>query len=80
MHKQVVRKSVDLGDIEVDPLVRLHYIELPKAELGAELGGLSEQISAALLADYDVIMARVDPHVLPLITDAANCARVSPRS
>ncbi len=71
VHKQVVRKSVDLGDIEVDPLVRLHYIELPKAELGAELGGLSEQISAALLADYDVIMARVDPHVLPLITDAA---------
>ncbi|MDG1785559.1 MAG: 2Fe-2S iron-sulfur cluster-binding protein [Ilumatobacter sp.] len=33
VHKQVVRKSVDLGNIEVDPLVRLHYIELPKAEL-----------------------------------------------
>ncbi len=71
VHKQVVRKSVDLGDIEVDPLVRLHYIELPKAELGAELGGLSEQIGAALLADYDVTMARLDVHVLPLIADAA---------
>ena len=71
VHKQVVRKSVDLGDIEVDPLVRLHYIELPKAELGAELGGLSEQIGAALLADYDVTMARLDAHVLPLIADAA---------
>ena len=50
VHKQVVRKSVDLGDIEVDPLVRLHYIELPKAELGAELGGLSEQIGARCCA------------------------------
>ena len=33
VHKQVVRKSVDVGDIEIDPLVRLHYVELPKAEL-----------------------------------------------
>ncbi len=71
VHKQVVRKSVDVGNIDIDPLVRLHYIELPKAELGAELGGLSEQIGAALLADYDVTMARLDAHVLPLIANAA---------
>jgi uncharacterized 2Fe-2S/4Fe-4S cluster protein (DUF4445 family) len=71
VHKQVVRKSVDVGDIEIDPLVRLHYIVLPHAELGAELGGLSEQIATALLADYDVTMERVDVNVLPLIADAA---------
>lgn len=71
VHKQVVRKSVDVGDIEIDPLVRLHLVELPTAELGAELGGLSEQIAAALLADYDITVARVDAHVLPLIADAA---------
>ncbi len=71
VHKQVVRKSVDVGDIEIDPLVRLHYIELPKAELGAELGGLSEQIATALYSDYDVTMTHIDVNVLPLIAHAA---------
>ncbi|MEP4651842.1 MAG: ASKHA domain-containing protein [Ilumatobacter sp.] len=70
VHKQVVRKSVDVGDIEIDPLVRLHYLELEKAELGSELRGLAEQIGAALLADYDVTITRIDTHVLPLIADA----------
>ncbi len=71
VHKQVVRKSVDLGDLEIDPLVRLHYLELPKAELGSEVGGLSEQIATLLADDYDVTMSRVAAHVLPLIAPAA---------
>ena len=71
VHKQVVRKSVDLGDLEIDPLVRLHYLELPKADLDADVGGLSEQIGTLLAAEYDVAMARVAAHVLPLIAPAA---------
>ena len=72
VHKQVVRKSVDLGNLEIDPLVRLHYLELPKADLGSEVGGLSEQIATLLADDYDVTMSRVAAHVLPLIAPAAN--------
>lgn len=71
VHKQVVRKSVDVGDIEIDPLVRLHYIELEKAELSSELRGLSEQIAERLDADYDVTMSTLSAHVLPLISNAA---------
>ncbi len=71
VHKQVVRKSVDVGDIEIDPLVRLHYIELEKAELSSELRGLSEQISERLAADYGVTMSSLDAGVLPLISTAA---------
>ena len=71
VHKQVVRKSVNIGDIEIDPLVRLHYVELEKAELSSELRGLAEQIGASLLADFGVTIARIDSHVLPLIADAA---------
>lgn len=71
VHKQVVRKSVDVGDIEIDPLVRLHYVELEKAELGSELRGLAEQVADALHTDYDITVARIDAHVLPLIADAA---------
>ncbi len=71
VHKQVVRKSVDVGDIEIDPLVRLHYIELEKAELSSDLRGLSEQIAEHLAAEYGVTMSRLDAAVLPLISDAA---------
>ncbi len=71
VHKQVVRKSVDVGDLEVDPLVRLHFIELPSAELGVERGGLSEQIADALLVDYDVTVARTETNVLASIAGAA---------
>ena len=28
VHRPVVRKSVELGDLEVDPLVHLHYVEM----------------------------------------------------
>jgi uncharacterized 2Fe-2S/4Fe-4S cluster protein (DUF4445 family) len=71
VHKQVVRKSVDVGNIEIDPLVRLHYIELEKAELGSELRGLSEQIAERLSMTYGVTMSRLASHVLPLIAPAA---------
>jgi uncharacterized 2Fe-2S/4Fe-4S cluster protein (DUF4445 family) len=71
VHKQVVRKSVDVGNIEIDPLVRLHYIELEKAELSSELRGLSDQIAEHLLADYDVTASRFNASVLPLIAPAA---------
>ncbi|MGB3735724.1 MAG: ASKHA domain-containing protein [Ilumatobacter sp.] len=71
VHKQVVRKTVNVGDIEIDPLVRLHYVELEKAELSSELRGLAEQIGASLLTDFDIDGVRVDAHVLPLIADAA---------
>lgn len=71
VHRQVVRKSVDVGDIEVDPLVRLHYIELPTPELGADVGGLREQIIVALTADFDVTPTRIAPNVIPSMAGAA---------
>jgi len=71
VHRQVVRKSVDLGDIEIDPLVRLHYVELPTAELGADVGGLREQIADRLARDFDVRPSGIAPNVLPLLAGAA---------
>jgi len=71
VHRQVVRKSVDVGDLQIDPMVRLHYVELPTAELGAERGGLREQIVDALTRDFSVTPGRVDARVLPLLAPAA---------
>ena len=36
VHRQVVRKAIDLGPIEVDPVITLHYLELRELELGDE--------------------------------------------
>ncbi len=71
VHRQVVRKSVDLGGIEVDPLVRLHYVELPPPELGADVGGLREQIVDGLVAGFDVRPERIAANVVPLLGPAA---------
>jgi uncharacterized 2Fe-2S/4Fe-4S cluster protein (DUF4445 family) len=75
VHRQVVRKSVELGDIEVDPLVRLHYVELPSAELGVESGGLREQIVAALDEGFDISPTRISPSVPALLAPALKQGR-----
>ncbi|MGI9644673.1 MAG: ASKHA domain-containing protein [Ilumatobacteraceae bacterium] len=71
VHRQVVRKAVDLGQIEVDPLVRLHYVELPEAGLDTDAGGLHEQIVDALDRDFDVTPTAIAANVLPLLAGAA---------
>jgi uncharacterized 2Fe-2S/4Fe-4S cluster protein (DUF4445 family) len=70
VHKQVVRKSVDVGDIEIDPLVRLHFVELVKAELSSDLRGLREQIVESLQRDFGIAPTRVSHNVLPLLGPA----------
>ena len=70
VHRQVVRKSVDVGDIAVDPVVKLHYVELPRAELGVDSGGLAEQILEALRADFDLAVTSVEARVLPVLAGA----------
>ena len=40
VHRQVVRKGLDVRAFEVDPVVRLHYVEVPPAELATPTGDL----------------------------------------
>ncbi len=40
VHRPVVRKSVDLTDLVIDPVVRLHYVELIPPELGDDRSDL----------------------------------------
>lgn len=83
VHRPVVRKTIELGDLEVDPLVHLHYVELPGPELGAEVGGLREQIAAALDDGFDVrpveIAPRVLAHLAPAVKDGAGAVTVAVR-
>ncbi|MDP7099328.1 MAG: ASKHA domain-containing protein [Rhodospirillales bacterium] len=39
IHKQMARKRADARAMEIDPLVRLHYVEIPKPGIGDQSSG-----------------------------------------
>ena len=51
VHRQVVRKDLDLPPIVIDPLFALRYIEVPKAELGSGLAA-ADLVTTALLDQH----------------------------
>ena len=51
VHRPVVRKTIDLGDVTTDPVVTLHYVELPEVVLGFEAAEL-DLVSDALALDW----------------------------
>jgi uncharacterized 2Fe-2S/4Fe-4S cluster protein (DUF4445 family) len=65
VHRQVVRKALDVRDFTVDPIVRLHYVEVAPPELASPTGDLARLFEAlerewaltGLEADLEVIRA-----------------------
>ena len=63
VHRQVVRKGLDVRTFTVDPVVRLHYVEVTPPELASPTGDLARLFEALerewgltdLIADLDVI-------------------------
>jgi uncharacterized 2Fe-2S/4Fe-4S cluster protein (DUF4445 family) len=63
VHRQVVRKEADAHPIEVDPIVRLYYVEVDEPTLASPSSDLSRLLEAlerewglrALTADLDVL-------------------------
>jgi len=64
LHKQIVRKPYQSHDIDLDPIVRLHYVEVEAPRL-EEPGGDLERLLQALADEWQLEDLRVDPHVLP---------------
>ncbi len=52
INKQIVRKEVNLDGVTLDPTVRLHYLEIPKASLGDDLTA-TDLIRRALADQWD---------------------------
>lgn len=46
VHRQVVRKSLDLRRFRVDPVVRLHYVEVAQPDLASPSGDLARLLAA----------------------------------
>ena len=58
VHRQVVRKDLDLPPIVVDPSFTLWYVEVPPAELGDDVS-TADAIARAVASQH----ARPEPHV-----------------
>ncbi len=66
VHRQVVRKSVDLTGVLVDPSVTLHFVELGPNDDGI---AASQLLIDGLLAQHRITVA-VDGRILPTIVSA----------
>jgi len=66
VHKQVVRKGADLLDIELDPLVRLHFVQVEEPDMHSPTGDL-QRIRAALEKEWQLTDLRVEPSILPTL-------------
>jgi uncharacterized 2Fe-2S/4Fe-4S cluster protein (DUF4445 family) len=70
-HKQVVRKAATARPIELDPALRLCYVELPPASLEDERSDwarLADELAARFGLERDRL--RIDPAVLPALQPA----------
>jgi len=63
LYRQVVRKEADAHPIELDPVVRLYYVQLADAELGESIGDL-RRLKAALASDWELEGLEADAQVL----------------
>ena len=63
VHRQVVRKRAGVSALPVDPVVRLHYVEVAEPDLASPTGDL-ERLLAALEREWGLEGLLVDPPVL----------------
>ncbi len=63
VHKQIVRKTADERPVEMDPAVRLHYVEVAEPNMRRPSGDL-ERLRAALHSQRQIGDAEIDVSVL----------------
>ncbi len=63
VHKQVVRKRAEVRDIEIDPAMRLHYVEVEEPDMHNPTGDL-ERLEAALEEQWGLTGLECDLRIL----------------
>ncbi|MGI8973534.1 MAG: ASKHA domain-containing protein [Gaiella sp.] len=66
VYRQVVRKEADAHPIEIDPVVRLHTVEVARPELATGTSDLT-RLRAALEREWGLVDLAVDPHVVRVL-------------
>ena len=69
LYRQVVRKEADARPVDIDPVVRLYYVEVPEAELGGSTGDL-RRLREALASEWELETLDADNSVLPALQPA----------
>ncbi|RED52271.1 ASKHA domain-containing protein [Aestuariispira insulae] len=69
VHKQVVRKRAEVRNIEIDPVVRLHYIEVEEPDMHKPTGDM-ERVKEALKDQWDIEVTRADLPVMQKLQKA----------
>ena len=69
VHKQVVRKGLEVRTFEIDPVVRLHYVEVERPELASPSGDLI-RLYEALEREWDLTGLESDLHVVRALQPA----------
>jgi uncharacterized 2Fe-2S/4Fe-4S cluster protein (DUF4445 family) len=70
VHRQVVRKRPEVPAIDIDPVVRLYYVEVPDSVLGSEVASDQRRLLAALGDQWSLTGLRIDPRALPELQTA----------
>ena len=71
LHGPVVRKSVDVGDIALDPMSTLHVVTVPPPTLD-ERRGLAQVVTDCMADEWHLRLDGVLPHVLPRLHAAVD--------
>ncbi len=66
VHKQVVRKRAEARDIEIDPAIRLHYIEVEQPDMHNPSGDM-ERVMKALHEQWEIDGLECDLRVLQVL-------------
>jgi uncharacterized 2Fe-2S/4Fe-4S cluster protein (DUF4445 family) len=80
VHRQVVRKGLDVRTFEIDPVVRLHYVEVERPELASPSGDLV-RLYQALEREWGLTGLESDLHVVralqPALADGDHAVTVA---
>ncbi len=71
VRRPVVRKAIDLGDVQLDPPITLHYLELAPSVLGDEMSD-AERLLEALACDWGLVDVVVPLEVLASLQAAVH--------
>lgn len=63
VHRQVVRKRPEVADFPIDPVIRLHYVEMTAPTLADARSDL-DRIADALEAEWGLTGLRFDPYLM----------------
>ncbi len=66
VHKQVVRKGADLLDIELDPLVRLHFVQVEEPDMHSPTGDV-QRLKLALEKEWHLSDLSIETSLLPTL-------------